>query len=371
MTSAAGQQSKRLRSLACTIVSVCAIAAAAQSQVSVEELFQLLTVALALGYDDEATAHELGNIKLRERLGDEPIAVLKNEGLGPLALRALTILREKSADLESPAQSIASTQPEPTASEREELLRKVFEYAHSYGRRLPDFLCTETTRFYESGHQTVNRGSSRKVKKAGAWRLDQTVTEEVSFYQGRENYKTKLVNGQPNSQAISEIRAWFTRGEFGTVLAMTFAPSSQAQFKWDHWEMLHKERLAVFTFYVTRDHSHYEVCCVSTGTLTVGGVRKKRFRRWVSAYRGLVYVDPHTGIIARFTYQNVDIPSWVDLDGAGNLLDYSPTTIGDQSYWLPGKAVHYTTIGNFRTRHETEFSNYRKFKADSTITFPN
>jgi hypothetical protein len=43
--------------------------------------------------------------------------------------------------------------------------------------------------------------------------------------------------------------------------------------------------------------------------------------------------------------------------------------VGESRYWLPVKAVVRTTNGDQEDRNDVEFHSYRKFEAESRMTF--
>ena len=351
------------------LAATCAIASAERTSVSAGDAFQQIVQSLALGYSDEAIAYEVDNLELTERLDDSSLRVIERQGAGPLALHAISTLRGRATSLPAPSRTPVILEPVLEGGAEQALLEKMAAYASNYLHSLPDFLCSETTRFFISGKPPSDPGKKTKFKNTAKWRLDQTITEDVGYYGGSEHHHTRLVNDVPDTRPIQKIRSNYSRGEFGEVLGLTFDPASKAQFRWDHWENRRQKRLAVFSYSVTRENSQYVICCASTGTITVNGFQQRQLKSWVSAYRGLLYSDPDTGAIERFTLRNVDIPGWVDLDAAGNWLDYTEVNLNGQTYRLPAKAVHHTQIGNYRTRDEIEFTDYRKFTTESTITF--
>lgn len=345
-----------------------AVAGTDRTSVTAGAGFQQIIQSLALGYSDEAIAYDVGNLELTERLDENSLKVIERQSPGPLAVQAIATLRQHAAGLPAPAQPPVTLEPVLEGAAEQALLAKMAGYASNYLHNLPDFLCSETTRFFLSGKQPSNLKKT-KFKSTAKWRLDQTITEDVGYYGGSEHHHTRLVDDVPDTRPIQKIRSNYSRGEFGAILGLTFDPAGKAQFHWDHWENSGQKRLAVFSYSITRENSQYVVCCASTGTVTINGFQQRQLKSWASAYRGLLYADPDTGAIERFTLRNVDIPSWVDMDAAGNWIDYSEVNLSGQPYRLPAQAVHHTQIRNYQTRDEIEFSNYRKFTADSTITF--
>jgi len=344
-----------------------ALASGAQPvRLSVEDVLRIAVEAVAGDNGDEETAEELKHAALSERLGDEPVEIIRKSGVGPRTLSALEELKQESAGLPLPKTPTALLQPVPEPSQQQEMIQKMSAYASTYIHSLPNFLCVETTRFFQSG----KAGKNFREGDRGSWRLDQTVTEELRYHGGAEEYQTQKVDDKPSHIPIRQLRSSFSRGEFGTVLGMTFEPASAARLDWDHWETIDHRRLTVFRFDVDRAHSLFRVCCISTGERTVNGVRKREMKEWVAAYRGLVYADPESGVIERFSFQNVDIPEGYNIDDARTLVEFSPVSIDERVAWLPRKAIHYARKGGFRSRDEITFSNYRSFAARATIQFP-
>jgi hypothetical protein len=322
-----------------------------------EDIFQLVSAALVVDDSDEVIAERLRRIEPAEQFPEEAVRVLREMGAGQRTVKALDAIGAASKILPVPPVPVASATP---PSDVPGLLARMTDYAFVHLQKLPNIVCTQTTQFY---------GESREKLKAG-WRAEDLVLEEVSYVDGAENYRTVRVNGQPDDRPIEKIRGAWNRGEFGSILAMTFDPSSEAHFTWDHLESLHGRPAAVFRYAVDRAHSKYQVCCLEMGSVTIHGVIQPRKKPWMSAYRGLVYADAETGRILRIDYRNVNIPPESPLLDARHVIDYASFAIGEKPYWLPSRVTHYIRTPQFRTRDEIQFSNYRKFDAESTILFP-
>jgi hypothetical protein len=322
-----------------------------------EDIFQTVSAALAVDDSDEVIADRLRRIEPAEQFPEDAVRVLREMGAGQRTVKALEAISAASKILPLPPVPVASAAP---PSDAPGLLARMTDYAFVHLQKLPNMVCTETTQFY---------GESRENLKAG-WRAEDLVEEEVRYADGEENYRTIRVNGQPDDRPLEKIRGAWNRGEFGSILAFTFDPSSQAHFTWDHWESLHGRQVAVFRYAVDQAHSKYQVCCLQMGSITIHGVIQPQRRPWMSAYRGFVYAAPETGRILRIDYRNVNLPPESPLLDARHVVDYASFTIGEKSYWLPSRVKHYIRTPQFRTRDEIGFSNYRKFGAESTILFP-
>jgi len=319
-----------------------------------EDIFQMVSAALSVDDSDGVIADRLRRVEPAEQFPEEAVRVLQELGAGQRTVKALEAISAASKSL--PAAPVPAARATPPADVTA-LLARMTDYVAAHIEQLPNMSCTQTTQFY---------GRSGK----SPWRADDLVVQTVEFVDGEENYRTVRVNGNADSRPVETVRGASSKGEFGSILAHTFDPSSDANFQWDHWESLHGAQVAAFRYAVDQRHSKFRVWSRNVGAITVHGVTRPIERHWISAYRGLVYADPGTGVVVRFTFQNVDPPSGVDFQDGRNVVDYASAVIGGKSYWLPKSVVHYARYGESRTRDEIEFSNYRRFDAESTILFP-
>ena len=346
-----------MKAVVAILILASVLAAEGNTQMSAEVLLRWLTELQTLDTPDEDIAADIAGILLTTRLSAESIPIIQRVNFGPIMVGALQRLASTSANLPPSPTPIASVTPAPDIQGAKEMFTRLSTYASSYVGGLPRFVCLETTRYFTSNHLPI-------------WKLDQKVAEEVRYRDGSEEYITKQVDNKASNAPLSDVRTSFSRGEFGTILSQTFDPASQAKFNWDHWESAGGKQIAVWRFAVSRDHSQYRVCCNSTGSVTIRGIRRQRRETWASAYLGFIYAEADTGIIQRLTFQNVDIPSGYNLEDARNLLDFKQVTIRANQFWLPVRAIHYARQGKSRTRSDIEFSNFRSFQADSVIQFP-
>ena len=86
-------------------------------------------------------------------------------------------------------------------------------------------------------------------------------------------------------------------------------------------------------------------------------------------YTGSVYADPETGAVWRITDAATDIPAKLLTRAISTTIDYDEIPVGDKKYLLPVEAVVSLLLENKKVRNELEFHDYRKFEADSAITF--
>jgi hypothetical protein len=236
-------------------------------------------------------------------------------------------------------------QPAPTPAEQDQYLDAMHHYAAQYVSSLPNFLCAQTTRQFEAG------------LKSNRWHKGDTLVSKLSFNRGREQRSLDLVNGKPADPARRHWRTpLVTEGEFGILLGRVLGPDSEAWFTWSRWETLRGRRLAVFDYSVDKQHS--------TLSLSLSGLSKA-----VVPYHGSVYGDPATGAVWSITSTATEIPAALLTREISTTIDYDEVTIGEKNYLLPVEASVSLLLETRKVRNEMEFEGYRKFEADSSITF--
>jgi hypothetical protein len=218
-------------------------------------------------------------------------------------------------------------------------------YAAQYVSNLPNFLCVQVTRQFDAG------------KKSNRWHKGDTLVSKLSFNQGREERTLDSVNGKPVDPSKTRRRPPLsTEGEFGILLSRVLGPDSEAWFTWNRWETLRGKRLAVFDFTVDKQHS--------TLSLSLSDLAKA-----IVPYRGSIYADPATGAVWRISDTASDIPPQLLTREISTTIDYDEISIGDRKYLLPVQATVTVLLETKKIRNEMEFQDYRKFEADSAVTF--
>lgn len=181
----------------------------------------------------------------------------------------------------------------------------------------------------------------------------------MSYSDEKESYKLLTINGRRTFLTYGAIGGVITEGEFGSMLNEIFAGRSQTEFRWDHWTTLRKRPTHVYTFRVRRDKSHYRM---TTGT-------RGRNDTAVLGQHGYVYVDGDTGRTVRILAEADGIPADFAVRGASTMLDYDFVEIAGRQYLLPLHAETRLKTLEMLTRNDVEFQSYRKFAADTTITY--
>jgi hypothetical protein len=89
----------------------------------------------------------------------------------------------------------------------------------------------------------------------------------------------------------------------------------------------------------------------------------------VAGYHGLIFVDAHRHFVHRITAHPDGIPASFPIQDVSLALDYEYTQIGDADFLLPLQFELRSREGNLLVKNDVDYDNYRKFTADSNITF--
>lgn len=219
-----------------------------------------------------------------------------------------------------------------------------------YSETLPDFTCTEFITRYQNygsfGHQ-----------------LD-TLNLEVGYHNHREMYRLVARDNHPTHMAIGALNGSFTEGEFGSALRLAFDPASKAVYGPRARERIRRRAVAVYSYAVSESNSRYEL---QSGT-----------QRVMTAYHGRIYIDLAANSVRRLTMA-VDPPPSFPVREVSTTIDYDDREIAGAGYLLPVRAEVHTLehvpiaagpgFEPVRYRNYIEFRNYRKFSADSKLTF--
>lgn len=336
----------RLRLVALGIA-VCLTASAAV-ELTVQQLVEFVSSSIRLNHRDNRVANYLNDVVLSERLDDETIRALRDMGAGARTYEALVKLGERSAQLpaaDSPAlEAEEPVVPAPSRGEQDRIIEAVRQYARSYTEQLPDFICTQVTRRY---------GDPSGLE---IWRQLDTITARVSYYQDREDYQVVLIDNRPVDMGMRELGGATSTGEFGTMLRQLFAESTDADFRWLRWGKLRGRPAHVYEYRVARDRSQWSISYEDREHVIVG-------------YQGLVFVDEAASQVLRITVKATEIPPSFPVQDAETVLDYDFVDISGREYLLPLKFDMRMRSGKLLTKNEVEFRMYRKFEAESVITF--
>lgn len=327
------------------------LTASAQT-LTVVKLEEFLTSTLKLkSATDKELAAYLGKVKLTSQLPQDFLVEMKALGIGPRTEEALKGLAARSAVLPpppevKPKERIAPPlRPPPSGDDQKRMLNWMRDYATNYDKNLPDFICVQVTRRYmdPTGMEL--------------WQKQDTVTAKLSYFEAHENYEVVMVNSQPvQNVSLRDVGGATSSGEFGSMLREIFDPKSETSFRWLRYGTLRGRLMHVFFYQVPLERSKWTL-------------RYMDLEPVVAAHEGLIYVDHESELIMRIALETKGIPSSYPLSKATTTLDYDFTKIGDQEFVLPLRAEVRMRAAKMLSKNEVEFRLYRKYGADTTITF--
>jgi hypothetical protein len=308
--------------------------------------------------EDKVVAQFLKTVKLTEKLTPNKVSELMALGAGSLTASALRDLATSSANLPEPAapnaRPVASapkppstTLTEPDSEERAKLLEDMREYAMNYTQGLPDFICNQVTRREED--RTGTGEHFQQVDK---------LQEQLTYFEHQEKYKILAVNGQmvENKDRL-KLGGAISSGEFGSMMYEIFEPTTQTEFEWAKFAKYDGVIYHVFNYHVSHDRSHYSIEDRAIG------------KTIIAAYHGVIYARKSDNVVMRITLECDDIPASFPVQEVKLDLWYGTQKLSGHEFILPVKWDSTSRDGKAMSRSSATFALYRKYEADTTITF--
>jgi hypothetical protein len=234
----------------------------------------------------------------------------------------------------------AACQPVPGLIDRARAI------AINYSQGLPDFVCTEVVRRYVGGQKN--------------WRLLDTLVLKLDYTGHRENYTLVSVDGQRDIREYKDVHGTISTGEFGTLLGRVFSAEGQAAFTWRRRVRHRESDVEVYSYVLAAANARHELAYRDRpGEPSVVSVGD----------HGDVYIDPQSGNVVRIESEADGIPRNFPIRYSHTVLEYDTASIGGVPYLLPASAQVEVRTRRERSRNDVEFIQYRKFGADTTITF--
>lgn len=275
-----------------------------------------------------------------------PTAPAASGTAAPAAPAAESAVPPKSASPASSdrgaAQPVATVPVDP----KNELLNRARDATYSFTEKLPNYYCQQfTTRFFSNTNPPN-------------WRAEDVVSTTVIYEDGREQYRNIQINGRPAAQKMEQLPGAWSTGEFGTILNNIFATATAADFRFRNQSTASGRPASVYDFDVTKANSAWEV--------------RSNNQLILPAYHGSIWIDKESARVLRIEMQAVRMPESFPLDTVELSVDYDFVRIGTQNYLLPARTENLSCQrgSSMCSRNVTDFRNYRKYSAESTITFP-
>jgi hypothetical protein len=226
------------------------------------------------------------------------------------------------------------------------VIEKARDVAGQFSGSLPNFFCQQVTTRYESDHP-----------KQGWTALD-IVTADVAYENGKESYKNIKVGNKAVNKNMEDIEGTRSTGEFATILEGLLDPASGATFRRTGTDTVHGRSTWVYKFEVPRDHSHWRIEAPS--------------QLYYPSFNGEVWIDKQTSRVLRIEQSARNMPLLFPFDTVETATDYDFVRLATTDpFLLPVDAEVLSCVRGTSTcaRNRIEFRNYRKFGAESTVTF--
>jgi hypothetical protein len=244
----------------------------------------------------------------------------------------------------------------PDAADQSRALAALKDYALNYTKGLPNFICTQITQrtlYPDIGIREFPHHDA--------------IEEQITFASRKEAYKVVRVNGVAvvNVQH-DQVGGIVSSGEFGSLLANTFAPDTGAEFHWERTANRNGHKVYVFVFQVPQMKG-YEL--VETR------------RTLLAPYKGRIYADAENGAVERIELE-CEMPRDSEYKALEITLDYKSAEVAGREFLLPSH-YHFRSVRAIQlpgsaptsarrvseTINEADYKSYRRYDTDSSIGF--
>lgn len=225
------------------------------------------------------------------------------------------------------------------------VIEKAREAAANYLTSLPNYFCQQMTARYQSDHP-----------KTG-WDALDVVTADVMYEDGKESYKNVKL-GSKSVKSIEDIGGTRSTGEFSTILEDLLSPYTDANFRKSGSDTLSGRPAWMYKYDIPRERSHWRIEAPS--------------QLYYPAHSGTVWIDKETSRVLRIEQGTTNMPRLFPFDTVETVTDYAFISLAaGAKYLLPADAEVLSCLRgtSMCTRNRLEFRNYRKFGAESSITF--
>jgi hypothetical protein len=168
----------------------------------------------------------------------------------------------------------------------------------------------------------------------------------------------QAVNGQMvENKDHLKMGGAISSGEFGSMMYEIFEPTTQTHFEWAKFAKYDGVIYHVFNYRVEQERSRYSIYHSGVDKTIIAG------------YHGVIYARRSDNVIMRITLECDDIPATFPVQEVKLDLWYGVRKLSDHEFILPVKWDSTSRDGKQMWRSSAEFSLYRKYEADTTITF--
>ena len=219
------------------------------------------------------------------------------------------------------------------------------EAAGEFTETLPDFLVQQHTMRY------------RSEVKPFQWQAIDMVSADVTVIKGKEEYKKITINGKPTTKAAEKSGAWST-GEFATTQQDILSSSTAAKFAKRGQQRVGGRDALAYDFTVQQPNSHWRI---------IPGDSKP----YNPPYKGVIWIDKESKRVLKIEQRATSFPDDFEFNRVELVLEYGLVRISGKLVLLPVRSENIIcqSASTYCSRNELNFRNYRKFGAESAITF--
>jgi hypothetical protein len=271
--------------------------------------------------------------------GEQAQALAELAGIDPAQMNAAV------PPSPSPPQSASNAAPDLCSSMAGEILHAqslagACEFALAIPRRMPNFICEETTgRFREDSHHATD-----------------VITASLRYEDGKESFSDVKLNGTTVPYAaFDQLSGLWSTGEFGGNLRGIFDPTNKPAFAFIGDKKLGKRPTWAFSYRIAEQTD-------PVWWLTADD------QRIAPPYSGELWLDQKTGELVLFRLTADGIPAHFPTQTAETLTAYNNVSFDDGTgFVLPLQSVVKTKYHGVLTTNVLRFRNCHKFRAKSKM----
>jgi hypothetical protein len=241
----------------------------------------------------------------------------------------------------APAEPIQAIVP----IEEDPIIVKARAAAAEYAGSLPNFFCRQLTTRYDSD------------RPKDGWQAHDTIAADLAYENGHENY-TNIKVGSKTVKTMEEVGGNWSTGEFASMLDEVFDPDSATTFRKTGQDTINGRSATTFKFEISRERSGWRI--------SDGG------QLYYPAMRGTIWIDKETSRVLRLEKETRNMPLLFPLVKVEVAVDYDFVRLSTpEPFLLPitSEVLSCEQGSTHCVRNKIEFRNYRKFGAESGITF--
>jgi hypothetical protein len=315
------------------------------AEAPVEEASISTPTSADLGRPHSSTSHDNGGSTSDSSISDSTPPPSSNNGDREPSLGSRPVSDTRGASDTPVRDPIGEATRAPIPSSDDMVINDARDAASVFTAGLPNFLVEQaTTRYQGTGYPTN-------------WRAMDVVTCEVASVNGKEDYRNIRINGRATNGKPEDSGSWST-GEFTITLEDVLSYSTAAAFTKRGEDNVAGRPAFVYNMSVQQPYSHWTL--VSTNG-----------RQYTPAYHGSLWIDKDSRRVLRIEQVAQGMPRDFAYDKAESIIEYGFVNIEGKSFLLPVRGENMACETGTRncSRNVIEFRNYRKFGADSSVTF--